>query len=224
MRELAGNIRQLASGLALDNDRQRLTSFAEELERQAEALEKEAAQGRDSNSGRSRTLGIARAVTGRTFGVRSCRMLLRAPAGPWCTRSARRSWSAILAASSSPCPNSMCPTTRVLSSARTAARAARLGTAPKLRPVMPRSLGPRRLSSRRRTDGRRPTWRALGHCTPTLVRQHRRARQLGVGRSLHVELHVARRHAVGRQDDDLVFFQAQPRGKGRDGCVAQTTG
>jgi len=48
MRELAGNIRQLASGLALDNDRQRLTSFAEELERQAEALEKEAAQGRDS--------------------------------------------------------------------------------------------------------------------------------------------------------------------------------
>ena len=48
IRELARDVRRLASGLALDNDRQRLMSFAEELEREAEALEKEAAQGRDS--------------------------------------------------------------------------------------------------------------------------------------------------------------------------------
>jgi hypothetical protein len=46
MRELARNVRRLASGLALDGDRQRLMSFAEELEREAEALEEEAAQGR----------------------------------------------------------------------------------------------------------------------------------------------------------------------------------
>jgi len=44
LRELARDVRRLASGLALDNDRQRLMSFAEELEREAEALEKEAAQ------------------------------------------------------------------------------------------------------------------------------------------------------------------------------------
>ena len=44
IRELARNVRRLASGLALDGDRQRLMSFAEELEREAEALEEQAAQ------------------------------------------------------------------------------------------------------------------------------------------------------------------------------------
>jgi Sec-independent protein translocase protein TatA len=44
LRELARDVRRLASGLALNNDRQRLMSFAEELEREAEALEEEAAQ------------------------------------------------------------------------------------------------------------------------------------------------------------------------------------
>jgi hypothetical protein len=44
IRELARDVRRLASGLALDNDRQRLMSFAEDLEREAEALEEQAAQ------------------------------------------------------------------------------------------------------------------------------------------------------------------------------------
>ena len=44
LRELARDVRRLASGLALNNDRQRLMSFAEELEREAEALEEQAAQ------------------------------------------------------------------------------------------------------------------------------------------------------------------------------------
>jgi len=47
IRELARNLRRLASGLALNNDRQRLMSFAEELEREADALEEQASQRRD---------------------------------------------------------------------------------------------------------------------------------------------------------------------------------